>query len=228
MAISVLDVRDIVVPAGVRVPALRLVAGPPTQEPASRRLPLVALAAGVVAILEAVGLLAVVLTGLDGVLDSAVRPAGWMIALGLVVLAGWIVLCAGGGAALIDGAGRRLVIGVAYGEMVLVAALLVVATATPLVAPPAGMSLPALGLLVLAVPVGKLLLAHSPAAGRWVTDRPRARVCLPDPVATHRVLATATLGVIAATLVVLAVSTPAQGPGGSGPESAGAVVFHND
>ena len=226
MAISVLDVP--VVPPRVRVPALRLVADVPA--PGSpRRMPLVALAGGLVAILEAVGLLAVVLTGLDGVLNSTVRPAGWTIALGLLVLAGWIVLCAGGGAALIDGAGRKLVIGLSYAEMVLVAALLVVATATPLVQPPAGLPLPLLGLLLLAVPVGKLLLAGAPAAQRWVTEGPRGGISLPDPVAMHRVLATVTLGAIAATLVVLAVSTPAQGPGGNGPESAGvSVVFHND
>jgi hypothetical protein len=228
MAISVLDARGTFATPHVRVPALRLVAGDATAVPASRRMPLSALAAGLVAIVESVALLAVALTGLDDVLSSSVRPAGWMIALGLLVLAGWIVLCAGGGAALIDGAGRKLVLGVAYAEMVLIAALLVVATALPVVVPPAGMPLPLLGLVVLAVPIGKLLLAGAPAAGRWVTAGPRARVCLPDPVATHRVLATVTLGVIGAALVGIAVLAPAQGPG-NGPESAGAsVVFSND
>jgi hypothetical protein len=229
MAISVLDVRDTFAPPRVRVPALRVVAGASARPWAAPRLPLAALAGGLVAILEAVGLLAVALTGLDGVLASAVRPAGWVVALSLVVLAGWIVLCAGGGAALIDGSGRKLLLGVAYGELALVAALLVVATATPLFVPSAGLPLPLLGLLALAVPVGKLLLASVPAAEQWVSAGPRIREVQPDPVAAHRLLATVTLGVIAASLVALAALAPAQGPG-DGAESAAAasVVYSND
>jgi hypothetical protein len=229
MAISVLDVRDTFAPPRVRVPALRVVAGASARPSAAPRLPLAALAGGLVAILEAVGLLAVALTGLDGVLASAVRPAGWVVALSLVVLAGWIVLCAGGGAALIDGSGRKLLLGVAYGELALVAALLVVATATPLFVPPAGLPLPLLGLLALAVPVGKLLLASVPAVEQWVSAGPRTREVQPDPVAAHRLLATVTLGVIAASLVALAALAPAQGPG-DGAESAAAasVVYSND
>ena len=67
MAISVLDVRDTFAAPRVRVPALRLVATgvdavrPPAA--ADRRSP-----PAWSAILEAVGLLAVALTGLDGVL----------------------------------------------------------------------------------------------------------------------------------------------------------------
>ena len=228
MAISVLDVRDPFAVPHVRVPALRLVAGDATAAPAPRRLPLSALAGGLVAIVESVALLAVALTGLDGALSSSVGPSGAMIALGLLVMAGWIVLCAGGGAALIDGAGRKLVLGVAYAEMVLVAALLVVATAKPLIAPPAGMPLPLLALVLLAVPLGKLLLAGSPAAGRWIAAAPRARVCLPDPVTAHRVLATVTLGVIGAALVGIAVLAPAQGPGDDSGSAAATVVYSND
>jgi hypothetical protein len=175
-----------------------------------------------------VGLLAVALTGLNGALASPVRPAGSVVALGLLGLAAWIVLCAGGGAALIDGAGRKLLLGVAYGEMVLVSALLVGATATPLFAPPAGLPLPLLALLALAVPVGKLLLAGAPAAQRWVAAGPRTRERRPDPVAAHRVLATVTLGFIGASLAALAVLIPAQAPG-DGPESVAAtVVYSND
>jgi hypothetical protein len=228
MAISVLDVRDTYVPPHVRVPALRLVAGTSARPSAPRRLPFAALAAGLVAILEGVGLLAVALTGLDGVLASTVRPAGWVVALSLLVLAAWIVLCAGGGAALIDGAGRKLLLGVAYGEMVLVSALLVVATAAPLFVPPAGLPLPLLALLALAVPVGKLLLAGVPTVQQWVAAGPRTGERQPDPVAAHRVLATVTLGFIGASLAVLAVVTPAQELG-DGPESAAAtVVYSND
>jgi hypothetical protein len=232
MAISVLDVRDTFATPHVRVPALRLVAGGASDTPsattAPRRLPLSALAGGLLAIVESIALLAVALTGLDGVLSSSVRPTTEIVVLSVVVLAGWIVLCAGGGAALIDGAGRKLVVGVAYGEMVLVSALLVIATALPVFAPPAGLPLPLLALVLLAVPVAKLLLAGAPAAGRWVAGGPRARVCLPDPVATHRVLATATLGVIGAALVAVAVLAPAQGPGDGSESAASTVVYQND
>jgi hypothetical protein len=227
MAISVLDVRDTFATPHVRVPALRLVPGGASTTAAPRRLPVSALAGGLVAIVESVALLALALTGLDGVLSSSVRPSGGVIVLVVLVLAGWTVLCAGGGAALIDGAGRRLVIGVAYGEMVLIAALLVVATALPVVVPPAGMPLPLFALVLLAVPVAKLVLAGAPAAGRWVAAGPRTRVCLPDPVATHRVLATVTLGAIAAGLVAVAVMAPAPGPDGSGSATA-TVVYSND
>lgn len=228
MAISVLDVRDTFATPHVRVPALRLVVGGASTTAAPRRLPLSALGGGLVAIVESVALLAVALTGLDGALSSSVPPAGGVIVLGVLVLAGWTVLCAGGGAALIDGAGRKLVMGVAYGEMVLIAALLVVATAVPVVVPPAGMPLPLFALVLLAVPVAKLLLAGAPAAGRWVAAGPRARVCLPDPVATHRVLATATLAVIGAVLVAVAVLAPAQGPGNGSESAAATVVYSND
>jgi hypothetical protein len=228
MAISVLDVRDTFAPPHVRVPALRVVAGTSAGPSAPRRLPLAALSAGMVAVLEAVGLLAVALTGLDGVLASPVRPVGWVIALGLVVLAAWIVLCAGGGAAVIDGCGRKLLLGVAYGELALVAALLVVATATPLFHPPAGLPLPLLGLLALAVPVGKLLLVGVPAAQQWVSAGPRARQVQADPVAAHRLLATLTLGVIGASLVALAAFAPAQGSGDAAESAASSVVYSND
>ena len=160
MAISVLDVRDPFAPSSVRgprLPALSLVPAPPTASStvAPRRLPLTVLAAGAIGILEAVGLMATALSGVHGVLNSPLRPEGWMIVLGLLVLAGWIVLCAGTGAALIDGAGRTLLVNVAYGEIALVAMLAVVATATPLFGtPPAGIPLPLLALLALAVPVG--------------------------------------------------------------------------
>ena len=91
------------------------------------------------------------------------------------------MLCAGSGAALIDGTGRTLLMGVAYAEMALVAVLLVVATATH-VPNPTSLPVPALGLLALAVPVGKLLLAGAPSAQRWVAAGPRTRVRRPDPV----------------------------------------------
>jgi hypothetical protein len=154
------------------------------------------------------------LTSVDGVLSSPTRPAGWIIGAGLLVLAGWIVLCAGSGAALVDGAGRTLLMGVAYAEMALVAFLLVLATAMPIVTP-GNIPVPALGLLALAVPVGKLLLASAPSARRWVAQGPRTRVRRADPVQTHRLLATVTLAVIGLSLAAVAALAPVPSGGAS-------------
>lgn len=201
MAIGVLEVRDTFVPQPVRAPA----AAVPSDAPL--RLPVTVVCAALVGVLEAVALLAVALGGLDGVLTSAGRPPGWLVATGLVLLAGWIVLCAGSAAAMVDGTGRLLLQAVASAEMVLIAGLLVIATSTPF-ANPTPLPLPALALLALAVPVGKLLLAGAPSAQRWVAQGPRARVRRPDPVQAHRVLATLTLGVIGASLCAVAVLAP--------------------
>jgi hypothetical protein len=206
MAINVLDTFA---PAHVSVPAQTEVA---TSESSARRLPLTIVSAGLIGVVEAVGLLAVALTGLDGVLSSASRPAGWIVALGLVLLAAWIVLCAGSGAALIDGAGRQLLVGLAYAELVLIAMLLVIATATPMQTP-GDIPVPALGLMALAVPVGKLLLAGAPSARRWVAEGPRTRVRRADPVQTHGMLATVTLAVIGLSLTAIAVLAPVQTDG---------------
>jgi hypothetical protein len=216
MAISVLDT--------FAAPQVRGAARPSVAtSTATRRLPLAILAAGSIGILESVGLLAVALTGLDAVLSSF-RSGGWLVAAGLVALAAWIVLCAGSGAALIDGAGRTLLMGVAYAEMALVAVLLVVATVTPF-QNPTPLPVPALGLLALAVPVGKLLLAGAPSARRWSAEGPRLRVRRPDPAQTHRVLATLTLGLIGASLCALAILAPVPAGGVNDPASA---VFTQD
>ncbi len=225
MAINVLDARGTFAAPRVRVAALRLVATASTSS--ARRLPLTVIAAGGIGIIEAVGLLAVAVAGIDGVLTS-VRPTGMALALGLSALAAWVVACAGSGAGLIEGAGRRLFMGLAYGETLLVAVLLVVATVAPVFAPPVSLPLPALALLVLAVPVGKLLLAGAPSARQWVADGPRTRVQRPDPVAAHRLLATVTLGVIGISLGALALLTPAQAPDGGPGAAASSVVYTND
>lgn len=225
MAINVLDVRDTFAAPRVRVPALRVVATGSTSS--ARRLPVTVLAAGLVGILEAVGLLAVAVAGIDDVLTS-VRPAGWTLALGLSGLAAWVVVCAGGGAGLIEGAGRRLHMGLAYGETVLVSVLLVVATVVPVFTPPAGLPLPVLALLLLAVPGSKLLLAAAPSARQWVADGPRPRERRADPVAAHRMLATVTLGVIGISLVALAVLTPTQATDGGPGAAASSAVYTND
>jgi hypothetical protein len=201
VAISVVDVRDTFTPRHT-----------------SRRLPVTVLAAALIGVVEAIALLAAALTGLDGVLSAPGLP-GWLMAVGLVVLAAWIVLCAGSGVALLDGMGRSLLMGVSCGELALVAGLLVVATATPF-ANPAWLQLAALGLLALAVPIGKLLLASAPSAVRWVAAGPRARVPRPDPVRTHRLLATVTLGVIGASLCGVALLTPVADDATGDPASA--------
>lgn len=212
MAISVLDVRDTFAAPRALAPARAAV------ETAPRRLPVTVASAGMISVLEAVGLLAFALTSLDGLLSSPTRPAGWIVAGGLLMLAGWIVLCAGSGAAVIDGAGRRLLVGVAYAELALVGMFLVVATALT-VAVPGDIPLPLLGLIALAVPVGKLLLVGSPSAQRWVAAGPRTRVRRADPVQVHRLLATVTLGLIGLSLTAVAVLSPVPADGPTAPAS---------
>jgi hypothetical protein len=202
MAIGVLEARDGFAAQHARVPAA---VAPAVAVPS--RLPVTVVGAALVGVLEAVALLAVVLGGLDGILTSVGRPPGWLVAAALVVLACWIVLCAGSAAAMVDGTGRSLLQGVACAEMAAVAVLLVVATVTPF-AHPTALPLPALALLALAVPVGKLLLAGAPSAQAWIAQGPRARVRRPDPVQTHRGLATITLGVIGTALCAVAVLAP--------------------
>jgi len=244
VAISVLDVRDTFAPPRVRVPrrpalaiaapasictasAPTVVETPVESRVAPRRLPLTVLVAGMVGILEAVGLMATALAGIDDVLNSPLRPEGWMVAVGLLVLAGWIVLSAGTGAALLDGAGCTLLVNVAYGELGLVALLAVIGATTPLFAGvPAGLPLPLLVVLALAVPVSKLLLVGSPSAVRWVAAGPRLRERRPDPVAAHRLLATLTMAGIGLALAAVAVLAPVQaGDAGLG-GTASTAVFH--
>jgi len=216
MATSVLDVRDTFAAPRVRVPGRATAVA--TTGTTARRLPLTAASAGVVGVLEGVGLMALALTHLDGLFSAANRPAGWIAATVLLVLAAWIVLAAGSGAALIDAAGRSLFLGVAYAELVLVAMLLVLATALPLPVP-GSLPVPLLGLLALAVPVGKLLLANAPTAQQWVAAGPRTRVRRADPVATHRLLATVTLGLIGLSLTAVAVLAPVPSSGPNAPAS---------
>jgi hypothetical protein len=217
MAISALDLRTTVGSSRISV------SSPRTGIPVLRRVPVTALAAGLVAMLEGVGLLAAALTSLDGVLTSPLRPGDPLVAAGLIVLAGWIVLAAGSGAALVNASGRRIFVGLAVAEIALVGVLSVVAVVAPRVDDlPGALPLPALVLLALALPVGKLLLAGAPAARQWVAQGPRVRGARPDPVAAHRLLAALTLGLIGAGLVALTVLTPvaagSAGPGGWTPD----------
>jgi hypothetical protein len=218
VAISVLDVRDSFGVAPVRAP-LSLVPEPAAD--ARRRLPLPVVVGALAALLESVALLAAGLTGLDGVLSSPAKPTGVVVALGLGLLATWIVLSAGGGAALLDASGNRLFRGVCYAEFALIGALLVLAVTTGLFhAVP--VPVPALAVLALAVPAGKLLLAGTPAAAEWVAQGPRPRESRPDPVARHRVLCIATLAAIGLTLGTVALVAPAGTAAGTASTSASA------
>ena len=225
MAISTLDIRGTfgsprVLPSPL--PSRR----PATQPAALRRPPATVLVCGLIGILQGVGLLAASLTGVDGVLSSPARPSGLVLAAGLVVMAGWIVLCAGSGAALIDGTARRTVVAVALAEVALVGILSVVAVVTPLLAvAPFGLPMPVVALLALAVPVGKLLLVSAPPAQQWVAQGPRVRETRPDPVRVHRALATLTLGVIGAGLVALTVVAPVEDGGARYGDTVSNVVY---
>lgn len=201
MATSVYDVRGTVARPRLALPVRRTAA----PRSARRRPPVAALLTGLLAMLEAVGLLAVALHGLDGLLSAPSRPTGPVLGVALLVLAGWIVLAAGSGAAVVDGSGRGLLVGVAAGELALLALVGVAAVLVPVALP-----LPGLLLLAAAVPVGKLLLAGSPSVAAWLAAGPRAVERRPDPASAHRVLATATLGVIGLALGAVALLGPAD------------------
>jgi hypothetical protein len=224
VAISVLDVRDTFVPPRVRLPepALR-----PLPERSGglectavsatlRRPPAPVVVAAVGGVVQALALVAAALTVLAGRLDSAHRPSGVVVATGLVVLATWVVLAATSGAALLDGAGRRLYAGLAWVELALVLAFLVAITLTPaLDGVRIGFPMPALALFLLAVPAGKLLLSGAPTTSVWLAQGPRVRERRADPTRAHRGLCVATLGLIALTLTAAAVLVPAPGDGGA-------------
>ncbi|TFV53015.1 hypothetical protein [Blastococcus sp. TF02A-35] len=224
MAISVLDVRDTVAPPSVRTQRPAATADGADAGQALRRVPAPALLAGLLSVLQAVGLLATGLTQIDGVLASPVRPAGLLVVGGVVALAAWIVLAAGGGAALVDGSSRRLLVGTASVELSVVALAGVVAVFSPL--PEAltlGLPAPVAFAGAVALPVAKLLLADAVTTRRWVAQGPRPRLRRPDPAVAHRALCTLTLGVIGLGLAGLAVLTPVD-PSPESPLSS--VVYH--
>ena len=177
---------------------------PITADPQRRPAAVLLLAA--VSLLEAVGLLAGGLTGLDGLMTATPRPSGLLVAAALGGLAAWIVLCAAGGLAALDGSGHRLPAGVACAEIALLAALAVVAPGAA-VDLPTTLPLPALLLLALAVPVGKLMLTSAPATVAWTAAGPRRRPAVP-PVA-HPRTRLATVVLIGLALGALAVTAPA-------------------
>jgi hypothetical protein len=173
-------------------------------------------AAGALAVAESLALLAVGLTSLDGVFGTGLRPDGALVAVTLGLLAAWVVLCAGGGATLVDGAGRGLLVAVACGEV----ALLLVLTAggvlgvegmwSVVLGPLGALPVPALTLLALAVPTTKLLLAGSPAATAWLAVGPHPEPARPPLPPRHRLLRGVTVGVIGLALTAFTlVSDPA-------------------
>jgi hypothetical protein len=207
---TVLDAPRVAVPLAVRPVAPAPVAAAPVVGRTRRRTPAPVVAAAVVAVVESLGLLALGLTGLDRIVGMALRPSGALVAITVVLLAGWVVLCAGGGASLVDGAGRTLVVVVACGEIglllvVCVAGLLGADGVWLVAAGPLGaLPVPALMLLALAVPVTKLLLAGSPSAVAWVAAGPRPRVHRPAPAPGRTALRNVTVGVIGLALTTVA------------------------
>jgi hypothetical protein len=187
-----------------------------------RRPPAAVLAAAAVGVAEAVALLAGGLTGLDGLLLSPLRPAGPVVAVALLALAGWVVLCAGGGVLLLDRSGQRLYTAVATAEVALVGAVLALLLLTPLLDTlPVTLPLPALALLALGLPVGKLLLAGAPSVMAWVALGPRPRVRHQEPAAVGPRTRAATIALIAAALVSVALTTPVPGAAPETPATAG-------
>jgi hypothetical protein len=197
-------------------------------------VPLLVLAAAAIAVLESLGLLALGLTQLDGAFGIGAHPDGVLVALTLLLLAGWVVLCAGGGAGLVDGAGRTLLIAVAGGEIVLLVVLAVIGVLG--VAGADGvwhvaigrfgeLPLPALALLALGVPVAKLLLATAPSAVAWVDAGGRPRAPRTVPVVDHRGLRAVTVVCIGLALTAVALGGgPTDATGGTTTPSTAAVV----
>ncbi|SCX38671.1 hypothetical protein SAMN03159343_0470 [Klenkia marina] len=195
-----------------RVPAVH-----PT---ARRRPPAAVLAVGALAVAEAVGLLALGLTSLDAVWGDGLRPPGGLVVGTLVGLAAWVVVAAAGGASLVDGAGNRLLVAVAVGELALLAVLALAGVVDGVrTVELSGRPLPLTALAVTAavVPLVKLLLGTSPAAGTWTATTPRP-VRAPRPPQAHRRARAVTLAVIAAVLTTVAV-TGHPAPGSTAPAS---------
>ncbi|WP_448614204.1 hypothetical protein [Modestobacter sp. URMC 112] len=186
--------------------------------PARGPVPLPVVAVALLAVAESLALLALGLTGLDGVLAARVRPDGAVVALVLLVLATWVVLCAGGGANLADGAGRLLLVSVSAAEVGLLLAVTgagllgVGGVGTVVVGPLGALPLPALTLLGLGVPMTKLLLAFSLPATEWLAAGPRPRARRPALPPRQRVVRGVTLGVIGLALTTVALVGPPAGP----------------
>jgi len=218
LAVPQLAVPQLAAPR--RVPHVARVEVPAGSRP--RRLPVTVVTAGALAVVQSLGLLALGLTSLDAVFGAGARPSGALVAVTLLLLAGWVVLAAGGGASLVDGAGRTLLVAVSCGEIALLAVLGgsgllgLDGVRTVVVGPLGAVPLPALALLALAVPTGKLLLAGAPSAAAWVADGGRPRPARPARIVQHRVLRGVTVACIGLALTGVAVlgdpADPASSP----------------
>jgi hypothetical protein len=147
-----------------------------------------------------------------------------VVAVVLLVLAGWVVLCAGGGMLLLDRSGRRVHTAVATAEIALVGTFTALALTTPLFDTlPVALPLPALALalLTLGLPVGKLLLAGAPSVVAWVAEGPRTPAARPAPPAAGPRTRVATLAVIGLALVAVALTTPVPIAAPDAPATAG-------
>jgi hypothetical protein len=214
-------VIPVVPPSAVRRP-VRPVGGPDGGRP--RRLPVTVAAAATLAVLQSLGLLTLGLTSLETVLGVGRRPDGVLVAGTLLLLAGWVVLGAAGGAALVDGAGRQLMLSVACGEIVLLVVLALAGVAgadgvrSVVLGPLGALPVPALALLALGLPSAKLLLATSPSAVAWVRAGGRPRAARPAPAVEHRALRGATVVCIGLALTgVAVVGGPSARPGTPSP-----------
>jgi hypothetical protein len=218
VVISVLDVRDTIVPPWTGQPEetpLRTAGGVAGTTPARRRTPATAVVLAVGGVVQGLAIVAAALTVLAHLLGSAHRPSGVLVGTALVVLACWVVLAAAAGACVLDGTGHRLLTAVCYAELGMLAAVVVAGSVTP-VFDRLGSPLPvsALALLAVAVPAGKLLLVGAPSTTAWLAQGPRIREQRPDPVAAHRLLCTLTLGIIALALTATAVLVPSPADAG--------------
>ncbi|MGY1741748.1 MULTISPECIES: hypothetical protein [unclassified Blastococcus] len=192
----------------------RAVAGPGARSGAvpRRRLPAAVLAAAVIAVVEAIAVVAAALTSLDGLLTAPSRPSGAVVALVLLGLAAWAVFGAGGGLVLADGSGARLLVVVSVAETGALAVVLLLGLTTSAVdglAP--GLPVPALALSAVAVPVGKLLLATAPSTAAWLKAGPRPRVRAPQLSEGQRALRAATVTVIGLALLSVTLLDPGDG-----------------
>lgn len=188
------------------------------------RRPVTVMVLGAGGMLQAVALVAIALTSLTGMLAAEHRAPDAVIAAVLVALAGWTVLSASAGAAVLDGSGQRLLVVLGIAEVVVVAGLLVVAATTSVLDRATGdLPGPALALLMLSVPLGRLLLAGAPSTTAWVQAGPPMREHHSGTVVAHRRLCAGTLAVIGLALAGLALLGP-TGVGDGAPAPAAATA----
>lgn len=225
MAISVLDVRDTALLAAPR-PA-QVLGGAAAESGTERvlhRAPAAVVAVAALGLLQAVAIVAAALATLGRVLTADLHPSGAVVTLVLLLLAAWVVACAGSGATVLDGTGRRLFTVLATGELAAVAVLLLVSVVVRLpTAFTGGVPVPIAALLAISLPAGKLLLAGSDGATRWVAQGPRPREQRIDPVGAHRALCAGTLAVIGLVLGGVALLGPTSGPAHHGGSSTASV-----